>query len=192
MDIEEFGVGERKKTFSHKGQVDDDATMPKLSLHRSGCVRAHIGRREGGRLRAAPFSELRGQHIATVRVDGLSRMPEYASRLRKTGSQRDLPTRIEPGDESLRVVIRANSKEPHFEHEDEYEGEGPWMVPVWRGTERLFIGLFLIENSKLSDGTEPVGSTVIAGWDVRRSEDPEMRVCAPGLLLTLTPPPPEP
>lgn len=172
--VEEFGVGERQKTFSHRGQVDDDATMPKLSLHRSGCVRVHIGRREAGRLQAAPFSELRGQHIATVRVDGLSRMPVYTRRLRTTGSQRDLVTRIGPGDESLRVVIGANSLESSFAAAGEHEGGGPWVVPVYREAERLYIGLFVIENSKLSDGTEPVGSTVIAGWDARRSEDPEM------------------
>jgi len=165
-----FGAEEKQKSIRWSGQVDDDDEAPKLTLHRSGIVRAHIGAHEAGRLEATPFAELRGQHIATVHIHSLSDMPEHTGKVRTAGRDRDLVTSVGPGVDSLRAVIRANSHERLFEHEDTRTG---WMIPMRRQDERLYIGISVFDDSKLGENGGD-GVSLIGGWDIRKPGDTEM------------------
>jgi hypothetical protein len=170
--VETLGVRERQKTFTFTGQLDDELKVPKLSLHRSGLVRAEMNGVEAARLQGAPFEALRGEHLATVCVHGLSGMPEETGPIRRAGRNRDLVTSIAEEVEGLRIVLRANAVERHFDGEEEYLGELPWVVPVARSGECLNIGVFIVDNSENYAG-RGVATTVIGGWDVRKPPEAE-------------------
>jgi hypothetical protein len=171
--VERFGHSERTKTFTYTGQFDGP-NMPKLSLHRSGWVRTATGDSEAARLLAAPFHVVSGQHVATLRIDGLNELPAHSGPIRSVGSRRDLVTDVPGSVDHVRVVIRINSTSDRFESEEAYSGGSPWVVPVFRGNERLWIGVFIVDNTEMSAEGSVSCTTAIAGWDVREPKDAEL------------------
>jgi hypothetical protein len=171
--VEIFPAGEKRLTFNFTGQ-HVEAKRPKVSFHPNGSIKIAGIRVETPMVEGAPFSTLRGQHVATVRVDGLSAAPVHTNAPVIDGPRRDAVTPLVGDVPSLRIVICANSVRDAFDKDSEVTGGVPWMLPIWRPSEKLFLGFYIIDNSDSSTGTG-TGTTVITGWDPRHRTSGEMR-----------------
>lgn len=169
---ETFPAGERQLTFKFVGQLAQ-ADRPKVSFHPNGSIKIAGIRAETPMLQGAPFSGLRGQHIATVRIDGLTAAPVHEKVPVVDGTRRDAITPILTEVPSLRVVICANSSVDVFDKDSEVTGGVPWMLPISRPPHELFLGFYIIDNSVSSAG-DGTGTTVVAGWDPRHRTSGEM------------------
>ena len=168
-----FGDGRKELTFKFKGQHASEKA-PKVSFHPNGAIKVAGGRSETLALGGATFASLRGEHIATVRVDGLSAAPVHEKGPVAQGSRRDAVTHVPSDLPSLRIVVCANSQRPSFPKETEVTGGRPWVLPILRSPSKLFLGFFVIDNSEFTKGGGS-GTTIIAGWDGRNPNAEEMR-----------------
>ena len=71
---DQFEQEERAKTFPFKGQLESEEA-PHVSLHESGQVNVRINRQTSTSAMGSPLRALRGDLIATVRIDKFGALP---------------------------------------------------------------------------------------------------------------------
>lgn len=102
-----------KDTFSYLKDINSEKT-PKLSIHQTGRVHVHIGRKRIGPMRIGSVQDLRDEHIASVSVTRFDGLPVHKSELKHEGKERDYVFRGENGVDSCRFIISVNGFENVF------------------------------------------------------------------------------
>lgn len=155
--------GMKEVEFEDQIHFTDDIfadVVPKLSIHESG--RVHIKARKdiAGPIFTAPFTEWRGQHIASVSVDNFAALPIHSKSSRDKSSEINHVIPIEGSLQSGRIVLYLAGDRPSFE-----EPNCRIVVTLKRPTlsHPIYLAIQPKAQDPLSD-SDFGGITALAGW----------------------------
>jgi hypothetical protein len=94
------------RNFREQVQAD---SQPKLSIHVSGQVHIYANDEpKAGPIQIPPPTELRGEHVASVRFDSIASVPEFRGKPRIEGEEIDYAFGVPPDVKSGVLLVYAN------------------------------------------------------------------------------------
>ena len=151
-------------TFNFKEQFQGDK-IPKLSIHESGQVHVSIEReKKAGPLQTVPLPELRGEHIASVSIDALEKLPMHEEEPKTIGTEQDVVINVDDEAQSGRFKILVNAASVPI-----FEDRCALIVHMQRPYLETPIHICFVPIRQDPLGPEGKGGvTVIAGWNPRK------------------------
>jgi hypothetical protein len=159
---------EISRTFCYADQFDVES-MPKLSIHQSGCVHIQCDKEnKAGPIYTMALDKWRGEHVASITADSLGSMPLYMEKVKTTGSEIDRVLNCDDRMESIRFRLYCNGESQKFVFPCS-------MVIVLHRTGMKYplnIGVAPLPQEPLGDGWFG-GMSVLAGWNPHGNSNEE-------------------